>query len=211
VVTPAVAAMVVIVLVSLIVLARQLIDLGRPRADGRPLELRDLVPLAATALSGGALLAASRVLPADDPLVSIPGIVPEVVALVVGVTTLLPLAVQVVTARDARRFVVGIVIAAGLWFAVLYPNIAALPLPSALVNAYQGILPTYLYAFQFSVNTIDRSGAISFADPRFAVLVAFLAIASVVVAYAAWVWRQSLAEEPPDEAPGDAAGQPGTA
>ena len=35
----------------------------------------------------------------------------------------------------------------------LYPNISALPLPSAIVNAYQGLLPTYLYPFQFPVNT----------------------------------------------------------
>ena len=39
------------------------------------------------------------------------------------------------------------------WFAILYPNISALPLPSAIVAAYQGILPTYLYAFQFPVST----------------------------------------------------------
>ena len=45
------------------------------------------------------------------------------------------------------------------WFAILYPNIAALPLPAAIVNAYQGILPTYLYAFQFPVSTVDRNVA----------------------------------------------------
>ena len=44
------------------------------------------------------------------------------------------------------------------WFVVVYPNISALPLPSAVVNAYQGLLPTYLYAFQFPVSTADRSG-----------------------------------------------------
>ena len=38
-------------------------------------------------------------------------------------------------------------------FLVLYPNISALPLPSIVVNAYQGLLPTYLYPFQFPVNT----------------------------------------------------------
>ena len=39
------------------------------------------------------------------------------------------------------------------WLWSLYPNIAALPLPSTVVNAYQGLLPTYLYAFQFPVST----------------------------------------------------------
>ena len=56
-----------------------------------------------------------------------------------------------------RRFVVGFVVAAVGWFVILYPNISALPLPSAVVAAYQGILPTYLYAFQFPVSTVDRS------------------------------------------------------
>ncbi len=105
-------------------------------------------------------------------------------------------ALQVLTARDGRRYVAGLIAAAGVWFVILYPNIAALPLPAAMVNAYQGLLPTYLYAFQFSVNTVDRSGAISFADPRFALLVVFLAIAAAVVGYATWVWRQALADEP---------------
>jgi hypothetical protein len=78
-----------------------------------------------------------------------------------------------------------------------------------MVNAYQGILPTYLYPFQFSVNTVDRSGAISFADPRFALLVAFLAIACAVVAYSTWIWRQALADAPTDE--GAPAGETGAA
>ena len=38
-------------------------------------------------------------------------------------------------------------------FIVFYPNIAALPMPSTIFNAYQGFLPTYLYPFQFPVNT----------------------------------------------------------
>ena len=92
---------------------------------------------------------------------------------------------------------------------ILYPNIAALPMPAALVNAYQGILPTYLYAFQFSVNTLDRSGAISFADPRFAILMVFLAIACAVVAYSTWVWRMALADDDAAATTGDAGGPEG--
>ena len=58
------------------------------------------------------------------------------------------------TARDARRFVAGTVLAAAtVFFVVFYPNIAALPLPSTIFNAYQGILPTWLYPFQFPDNT----------------------------------------------------------
>jgi hypothetical protein len=135
---------------------------------------------------------------------------PRFIALLVG----LPLglvAIQVATARDGRRFVGGLIAAVGVWFVILYPNIAALPLPSAMVNAYQGLLPTYLYAFQFSVNTIDRSGAISFADPRFLLLMVFLVIAAAVVAYSAWVWRASLADEPRDETSDGAEGETGVA
>ncbi len=48
---------------------------------------------------------------------------------------------------------VGVLAAAAVFFVVFYPNIAALPLPSTLFNAYQGLLPTWLYPFQFPVNT----------------------------------------------------------
>ena len=89
----------------------------------------------------------------------------------------------------------GFVGVAGFWFVFLYPNIAALPLPSTIVNAYQGLLPTYIYAFQFGVNTVERGGAISFADPRFAVLMVFLVAACGVVAYSARVWRMALADD----------------
>jgi hypothetical protein len=92
-------------------------------------------------------------------------------------------AIQVVTARDAHRFVAGIVAAAGIWFVILYPNIAALPLPNSLVNAYQGLLPTYLYPFQFAVSTVSR-GSTSFSDVRFGVLVLALVLAACVTAFA---------------------------
>jgi predicted membrane-bound dolichyl-phosphate-mannose-protein mannosyltransferase len=209
VVTPAAAALTVVGLVTLIVLVRLLMRLNRPRTDERPLEFRDLAPLVGTAVAGGAALAISRALPSADPLLSFPGIVPEIIALIVAVPLGL-LALQVVTARDGRRFVTGLLVAVAAWFVILYPNISALPLPTAMVNAYQGLLPTYLYAFQFSVNTVDRSGAISFADPRFGLLVAFLVVACGVVAYSSWVWRQSLATTsdgagvPSGEAPGPA-------
>ena len=79
----------------------------------------------------------------------------EPIALVVGAPARPTSAVQVLASRDARRFVVGLGVAVVAWFAILYPNISALPLPSAVVAAYQGILPTYLYAFQFPVSTGD--------------------------------------------------------
>jgi len=209
VVTPAAAALAIVVIVTVIVLVRLLVVLGRPRADGRSLQPRDLLPLVVTAVIGMAALAISRLLPSTDPILSIPGLIPEVLALLIAIPLGL-VALQVVTARDGRRFVAGLIAAAAVWFVILYPNISALPLPAAMVNAYQGLLPTYLYPFQFSVNTVDRSGAISFADPRFALLVAFLSIACGVVAYSAWIWRQSLGDGPAHDAAG-AGDQPGEA
>ena len=78
--------------------------------------------------------------------------------------------------RDARRFVVGFGVAVVAWFVVLYPNISALPLPSAVVAAYQGILPTYLYAFQFPVSTVTRNTDTPLFTPMLAILLLALTV-----------------------------------
>jgi hypothetical protein len=77
---------------------------------------------------------------------------------------------------------------------VVYPNIAALPLPSTVFNAYQGLLPTYLYPFQFPVNTDPPPPPSPLFAPVPALLLAGLAVACLVVAYSAWSWRIVLAE-----------------
>ena len=104
------------------------------------------------------------------------------------------LALQVMAARDARRFVVGFGVVVVAWFAVLYPNISALPLPAAVVAAYQGILPTYLYAFQFPVSTVTRNADTPLFTPMLAALLIALTAACLVVAYSAWAWKLALAE-----------------
>jgi hypothetical protein len=109
----------------------------------------------------------------------------------------LPLAylgLQIFASRDARRYVVGLVVATVGWFVILYPNISALPLPSAVVAAYQGILPTYLYAFQFPVSTVTRATDTPLFTPMLAILMIALVVTCLVVAYSAWVWRLALAE-----------------
>jgi hypothetical protein len=107
------------------------------------------------------------------------------------------IALFILTARDARRFVAGIAFAAALAFLVEYPNIAALPLPSTIVNAYQGLLPTYLYPFQFPVNTDPAAPGLHLFSLEPAILLVALAITCVVVGYAAWVWRIGPPPEPP--------------
>jgi predicted membrane-bound dolichyl-phosphate-mannose-protein mannosyltransferase len=105
------------------------------------------------------------------------------------------LGLQIFASRDARRFVVGLAVAVVGWFAILYPNISALPLPAAVVNAYQGILPTYLYAFQFPVTPASaRNEHIQILTRDFVILLVALTATCLVVAYSAWVWRLTLAD-----------------
>jgi hypothetical protein len=111
-------------------------------------------------------------------------------------------AAYVATARDSRRFVAGALGAMAFWFVLWYPNIAALPLPVAMHNAYQGFLPTYLYPFHFWVLQGTRPEA----PPLFAlgpaIMLVSLTFMAIVVGYSAWSWRIALAERKRDEASG---------
>ena len=89
---------------------------------------------------------------------------------------------------------VGLLVAAVGWFVVFYPNIAALPLPSTIVNAYQGLLPTYLYAFQFPVSDVARNVDTPLLSPTLPILTIAIGVTCLVVAYSASVWRLALAE-----------------
>jgi hypothetical protein len=75
---------------------------------------------------------------------------------------------------------------------------------------YQGILPTYVYPFQFPVSTVDRNVAgPSLLAPGPAILLAALTVACAVVAYSAWVWRIALAEREAGDDGSGAVTQPG--
>ena len=148
----------------------------------------------------------------DTPILTLSNISVEPIAL----AALLPLgylAIQIVGSRDSHRFVIGFGVAAVSWFAILYPNISALPLPSAVVAAYQGILPTYLYAFQFPVSTVDRSLPIALLTPMFVVLTIAIVVTCLVVAYSTWSWRLARAESldvaSPDDPDADALARSG--
>ena len=64
---------------------------------------------------------------------------------------------MVMRARDARRYVLGVLGIAALWLLLWYPNISGLPLPSEFAHLYQGLLPTWNWDFQFAVNTDPAS------------------------------------------------------
>jgi hypothetical protein len=155
-------------------------------------------------LAGGAIALAFGIgvasLLGETPILTWRGIPVEPIALIV-LLPLLYLAGQVIAARDARRFVIGIGAAVVAWFVIWYPNISALPLPSTVVNAYQGLLPTYLYAFQFPVNTAARP-ATPLVSPIPVALTLALGLTCLVVAYSASVWRLALAESRNRRGPG---------
>jgi hypothetical protein len=80
------------------------------------------------------------------------------------------------------------------WFLVVYPNFSALPLPNVVANAYQGLLPTYPYPFQFPSNRAEVVKDVKLLDPVALVLAGAVVLLCIVLAYSAWVWRIALAE-----------------
>ena len=58
-----------------------------------------------------------------------------------------------------------------------------------MANAYQGLLPTYLYAFQFPVSTASPDLATPLLSPTLAILTVAIGVTCLVVAYSASVWR----------------------
>ncbi len=186
-----------VVFVSILVFLRLLVSLNPSRAQESP--VGQLLPLGVTAAAALVGLVLVRLLP-QTPLVTLTTIPVEPVVVVVGLLPLSFLALFVATARDARRFVVGILTAVVAWFLIWYPNISALPLPSVIANAYQGILPTYLYAFQFPSNRETVVTGTKLIDPVAAILAVALTLLCVVLAYSAWVWRIAIAERAAEDA-----------
>ncbi len=197
------AAMATIVGISVIIVVRLFSRLGEESISGEH-ELVvggraisestvTLLWLGATALGAIVAMLVVRSLLADTPLLSLDRIPVEPVAIVLGLPAV-AIAAFVATARDARRFVIGAIVAIVAWFVVEYPNFSALPLPAAIANVYQGVLPTYLYAFQFPVNNVAATVPIQLFGPVPLLLGASVLFLVVVVGYSAWVWRLTLAE-----------------
>jgi hypothetical protein len=186
----------VVVCVAILVFLRQLSSLDASR--GGEGSFGQLMPLAITAGAALVGLVLVRIVPVT-PLLTLTTIPVEPVAIIFGLPLLL-LAVFVATARDARRFVVGLVTAVVAWFLVFYPNISALPLPGVVANAYQGILPTWVYAFQFPKLRQSVVKDVKVFDTIPAVLAVALILLCIVLAYSAWVWRITLAERAADAA-----------
>jgi hypothetical protein len=109
---------------------------------------------------------------------------------ILGLALLAGPAWLVLRARDARRFAIGVVAAAGLFLLIWYPNLTGLPLPNGLATAFQGLLPTWNYDFQFGINE-DPPVPGGFLDLASAVVAVVTMVLAGVVMLLARGWRSS--------------------
>ena len=181
-VTVQAAGLGVVMVVAAILLVAQLVRLRHGGSD------RQLVRIVGTAVGAVVAVLAVRTLLPDTPLIDQAGFSTAPIAFVL-LAILVPIAWVVLTARDARRFVAGVLSAAAVFFVVFYPNIAALPLPSSVFNAYQGILPTWLYPFQFPDNTDPSVSAQPILSLVPILTGVMLTVLCLVVGYSAWSSR----------------------
>ncbi len=150
----------------------------------------------------GALLVAAATLLPGTPFIDVPSLPAEVLAVVL-LAALAPFAWLAATARSPRRFVAAILVVAVVTFVAFYPNWSGLPLPNGIFNFYQGIIPTWVYPFQFPVN-VDAPVTASLTSTMPLLLLVAVPIVAALIAYAAWVWRLTLAERQADEEAGGA-------
>jgi hypothetical protein len=146
---------VVILLIGALVLGTQLWMLYRSGARSEPLRLTGLrIPREAVPyLTLVGIIAAVVIVPrvfSPEPILKLTVSADELA--LIGLAALSVPAYLVLRSRDSRRFALGIVTAATLWFVAWYPNLSGLPLPNSIANIYQGLLPTWNYDFWFAVN-----------------------------------------------------------
>ena len=157
-----------------------------PRDDrGQGIWLVAIVIVALATL--GAVVAAMVLL--DSSVTTSLALSSDVLALM-GLVVLAVPAWLTIRARDPRRFVLGVLAAAVLWLLLWYPNISGLPLPSEFASMYQGLLPTWNWDFQFSVNTDPASDG-GVLDSGTFVIGAITLVFVLVVAAAARAWDRS--------------------
>jgi len=109
-----------------------------------------LLPISfSVALFGAVIVIVGAGLPGDSVFqASVTAEMPAFVALLL----LCVPAYFVLQGRDPKRYVVGVLVAAVVWFVAFYPNFAALPVPTPLSQVHLGFLPTWNWGFQFGVN-----------------------------------------------------------
>jgi len=96
----------------------------------------------------------------------------------------------VLRASDPRKFVVGALTAAAIWFVAFYPNIASLPVPTPLSQVHLGLLPTWNWGFQFGVNR-DPAANVAISWPGVILLAVAVVGLCIAAVYAARTWRSA--------------------
>jgi hypothetical protein len=101
----------------------------------------------------------------------------------------------VLGARDSRRLALGVLAAVVIWFVAWYPNLTGLPLPNSIANIYQGLLPTWNYDFQFSVN-LDPPLTGSLIDASTLVILGATLVVVIAAMVVARAWVPSRSQRP---------------
>jgi Gpi18-like mannosyltransferase len=178
-----------------LVMAERALDAGqqRPSAGGLFRSGAPWLVITAGALLAALALAQTRF--GDDPLISAPlGALGPYAFALIGTVPLAVAAWFVLTMRDPHRFVIGILGAAALWFVIFYADITGLPIPTGLKNIFQVLpLPTYVYDFQFAVNT-DPPQTLTVLGLQSGSLALVTAALALAVMYAAWTRRAARRE-----------------
>jgi hypothetical protein len=171
---------------ALAVLALTLVRIERRASqegeEGRAWILEMIIPVA---LAGGLILWLGANGPRD--VIFQAALPPDLLALVMAVLGVC-LGLLAITARDSRRLVLGICIFAVVAFALLYPDLSALPMPNLLLNVYDAILPTWFYGFQFADN-LQASSTVSLIGGAAIVVSISALFVALLAGYAAWVQR----------------------
>jgi len=162
----------------------------RIRTQTRDYEISLLAALTAVSLATAILAAVASLWLSPRPVFDVP-IQAEILA-IVALLLLAGPAYLAARARDPRRWVIGMIGAAILFFALWYPNLTGLPLPNTVAQAYLGLLPTWNYDFQFAVNLDPASGRDFFGIGTVAIAAAVAALVLVTMV-AARSWRGARA------------------
>ena len=88
---------------------------------------------------------------------------------------------MILGARNPTRIFAGAIVAIAAVAVLWYPNWSALPLPSGAYNWYQGLLPTWIWAFQFGV-TLAKPVSVPLIGGATAIQAIALCVVAVVAA-----------------------------
>ena len=164
-----------------------------------------LVPIAfSVALLGAVLVIVGAALPGTAVFQA--KVTAEMPAFIALVLLAVP-AYFVLQGRDPKRYVVGVLVAATVWFVAFYPNFASLPVPTPLSQIHLGLLPTWNWGFQFGVN-LDAPNR----NPIdwLSVIILVLAVTGLCIAaiYAVRNWRATRGESDEPSEPSEPSALP---